>query len=119
MLCISMKAGEYFTVDGKTVIQFDRLNGDRARLMIQAPKEVPIVRGTVLEREGGKRPECVFVTPRRNVKQLPWNPDKKKALLEMRQALDRMGDSPDARFLRERLEYMFPSFAEKKEAEER
>ena len=53
MLCISMKAGEYFTVGSDTVVQYNHLYGDRVHLMIHAPKEVPIVRGTVLERSGG------------------------------------------------------------------
>ena len=32
MLCISMRAGDYFTVGGSTVVQFDRLTGDRVHL---------------------------------------------------------------------------------------
>ena len=41
MLCISMKPGEYFTVGGSTVIQLDRLTGDRVHLTVNAPREVP------------------------------------------------------------------------------
>ena len=62
MLCISIRPGEYFTVGGSTVIQFDRLSGDRAYLMIQAPRETAIVRGEVLERNGGQRPACITDT---------------------------------------------------------
>ena len=62
MLCITLKRGEYFTVGGDTVVQFDKLSGDRVHLTIQAPREVPILRGEVLERTGGRRPDCVYDT---------------------------------------------------------
>lgn len=108
MLCISMKAGEYFTVGSDTVIQFDRLNGERVRLTINAPKEIPILRGEVLERNGGKRPDCVLGTSPRYVRQLPWNHAKKQALADLRQTLEQMDDSPEVRTLREKLDYIFP-----------
>ena len=60
MLCISMKPGEYFTVGGSTVIQYDRLSGERVHLTVNAPREVPILRGEVLERNGSQRPRAVF-----------------------------------------------------------
>ena len=63
MLCITMKRGEYFTVGGDTVILFDQLSGERAHLTIHAPREVPIVRGEVLERQGGKPPRLPFKPP--------------------------------------------------------
>ena len=111
MLCISLKTGEYFTVDGKTVVQYDRLSGDRVHLMIHAPREIPIVRGTVLERDGGQRPDCVLDTSPRYVRQLPWNHVKKAALTELRETLDRMDDSPEVRLLREKLNTIFASFS--------
>ena len=48
MLCITMK------------IRLDRLSDERVHLAIQAPRELPILRGNVLEREGGERPGCVW-----------------------------------------------------------
>ena len=65
MLCITMKRGEYFTVGGDTVILFDQLSGERAHLTIHAPRSVPIVRGEVLERNGGQRPDCLSASPTR------------------------------------------------------
>lgn len=59
MLCISMKAGDYFTVGSDTVIQLERLDGERIHLAIHAPREIPILRGDVLERGGGQRPACL------------------------------------------------------------
>lgn len=108
MLCISMKPSEYFTVGKDTVVQLDRLSGDRVHLNISAPKEVPILRGDVLERKGGKRPDCVLDLSPRYVRQLPWNHAKKQALEEMREILAQMGDTPEARMLQKKLEVIFP-----------
>ena len=110
MLRISMKPGEYFTVGGSTVVQFDRLRGDRAHLIINAPREVPILRGAVLEREGGKRPDCVVDTPERFIRQLPWDHAKKAALQELKEALEQMGESPEVHTLREKLDRIFPAW---------
>jgi len=103
-----MRAGDYFTVGESTVVQFDRLTGDRVHLTINAPREVPILRGDVLERGGGKRPDCVMTTSPRYVKQIPWNPAKKRALQELRQTLDALDDSPETQAIRAKLDILFP-----------
>lgn len=108
MLCITLLPGEYFTVGNDAVIQFDRLSGERIHLIINAPREVPIVRGEVLERQGGQRPGCVRELSPRYVRQLPWNHAKKQALAELRQMVEAMGDSPEARAMREKLNCIFP-----------
>ena len=108
MLCITMKAGDYFTVGSDTVVQFDRMSGERVHLIINAPREVPILRGEVLERQGGKRPDCVRELSPRYVRQLPWDHAKKEALSELRRTLDGMGDGPDVQLLREKLDCIFP-----------
>lgn len=108
MLCISMRAGDYFTVGENTVVQFDRLTGDRVHLTINAPREVPVLRGDVLERSGGQRPGCVKDVSPRYVRQLPWDHRKKQALTELRAALDQL-DGDQARALREKLDVIFPN----------
>ena len=108
MLCISLMPGEYFTVDGSTVIQYDRLSGERMHLTIHAPREVTILRGEVLERNGGKRPDCVMPVSPRYVRQLPWDHAKKQALVELRQTLKGMEDTPETRTIREKLDTIFP-----------
>ncbi len=108
MLCITMTPGGYFTVGRDTVVQFDRLSGERVHLIVNAPREVPILRGEVLERQGGCRPACVQDVSPRYVHQLPWDHRKKQALAELRQTLDAMGPSPEARALREKLDLIFP-----------
>ena len=97
MLCISMKVGDYFTVGDDTVVQFDDLVGERARIMVTAPRE-----------RSSKRPGCVLEKSKRYVRQLPWDHAKKQALLEMREALSQMGDSPETQYLQKRLDYIFP-----------
>lgn len=108
MLCISMKPGDYFTVDNNTVVQFDRLTGERVHLTVHAPREIPILRGELLERKGGQRPDCVMEKSPRYIKPLSWNQAKKNALQEMRQMLEQMGDSPEVQVLQEKLNYIFP-----------
>lgn len=109
MLCITLLPGDYFTVGNDTVIQFDRLKGERVHLIVNAPREVPILRGEVLERQGSKRPDCVKDVSPHYVHQLPWDHAKKQALAELRQTLDGMGDSPEVQALREKLDVIFPS----------
>ena len=109
MLCITLLPGDYFTVGSDTVIQFDRLSGERIHLVINAPREVPVIRGEVLERQGGQRPACVKELSPRYVHQLPWDHAKKQSLAELRQTLDGMDDSLEARTLREKLDLIFPS----------
>ncbi|MCI8455339.1 MAG: carbon storage regulator [Lachnospiraceae bacterium] len=57
MLSLQMKSGEYLTIGDHVVVQVFKESGPQFRVSIQAPKEVSIVRGKVLEREGEKRPE--------------------------------------------------------------
>lgn len=108
MLCITLLPGDYFTVGNDTVVQYDRLSGERVHLTVHAPREVPILRGQVLERQGGKRPGCVMDVSPRCVKQLPWDHEKKLALAELRRTLDGMDDTPAVRTLREQLARIFP-----------
>lgn len=116
MLCITLTAGDYFTVGENTVVQLDRLSGERVHLIVNAPREVPILRGEVLERMGGQRPACVLEKSPRYVRQLPWNHAKKKALGDLRKTLDQMDDSPEVQTLRKKLDYIFPQPAEEPKA---
>ena len=53
MLCITMWKGDYFKIGENITVRFDHLNSERVHLSIDAPKEVPILRGKVLERLDG------------------------------------------------------------------
>ena len=63
MLKISLTQGEYLTIGGDIVVQLYRSEGGRSYLAIDAPREIPIVRGAVLEREGGRRPDRLAEVP--------------------------------------------------------
>ncbi len=118
MLCITMKRGEYFTVGGDTVILFDQLSGERAHLTIHAPREVPIVRGEVLERQGGKRPACLSnLPPRKKFRHKPacavlWNDGRERAvgaLEKLAGQLEAGGGAEEARLLREQIHQLTPA----------
>lgn len=110
MLCLNLNQGEYITIGDRVVVQVDRLSGERCKLVVNAPREIPVVRGEVLERSGGKRPDCVFDAPRWHTPEIPWNRSKAQALAAMRAVLARMdGDDEDVQTLRRQLEHMFPS----------
>ena len=52
MLCLNLSPGEYMTIGENVVVQLDRISGDRCKLVVEAPREIPILRGEVLERQG-------------------------------------------------------------------
>lgn len=117
MLCLNLSPGEYLTIGENIVVQIDRISGDGCKLMIQAPKEISVLRGEVLERNGGQRPSCVFDGPRWHRSEIPWNRSKAQALTAMRTLLARMdGRDSDVQALRRQFNHMFPP--EKAEKEE-
>ena len=59
MLKLSLLPEEYLTINGDIVIQLSRVAGGRAFLAIEADRTVPVIRGEVLERQGGQRPACL------------------------------------------------------------
>ena len=65
MLRLSLTPGEYIAIGGNIIVQLCRSEGGRAYLAIDAPRSVPIVRGAVLERQGGQRPAHLADPPRK------------------------------------------------------
>lgn len=65
MLKLSLTPGEYLTIGEDIVVQVYRSEGGRTYLAIDAPREVPIVRGAVRERQGGQRPKKLAQVPPR------------------------------------------------------
>lgn len=57
MLSLGRNPGEYLVIGENIVIQVVSMEGD-LRLSINAPKDVPIVRGEVYEKDHPK-PECL------------------------------------------------------------
>ena len=116
MLSLNLNQGEYLTIGQDVVLQVDRVSGDRCKLMIQAPREIPIVRGKVLERQGGERPDCVFDAPRWHRRELSWDRGKAQALSAMRRLLSQMdGESGEVQALRRQLDQIFPPEGEPRE----
>jgi len=114
MLSLTLLPGEYLTIGEDVVLQYDYTTGERCRLAINAPREVPILRGTVREKSGKKRPECVFEGSRHYRREIVWDRSKAQALAAMRKTLDQMnGQDEDVKALRRQLDHIFPS----KEAE--
>lgn len=55
MLTLRLKSGEYLTIGDDIAIQVFRQAGDSVEVAVKAPREIPVLRGGVLERSG-KRP---------------------------------------------------------------
>ena len=119
MLMLQLKTGEYITIGENVVIQVNEVSSGRCKLMIEAPRDIPIVRGELLERAGQERPECVFETRRRQrTDRLSWNRNKTQALKSMRRLLYKMDSSnPDVKTLRRQLDFLFPPAEDNPEAE--
>lgn len=57
MLCLQLKDGEYLTIGEDIAIQVFHGPGPQIRVAVKAPREMTILRGEVLERNGVKRPD--------------------------------------------------------------
>ena len=120
MLKLTLLPDEYVVVNDNIVVQLMRVAGGRADLAVEAPREVPIVRGAVLERQGGERPTCLGAPPKRKGKHyrdqvFRWNDDRERAVRVMKQVFDRLeqnGAIDEAKVLRVQLERIIPAFWE-------
>lgn len=109
MLSLTLNQGSYLTIGDNIIVQLGRISGDRCKLTVHAPREVPILRGEVLERDGGARPDCVIDAAYWRKTEIPWNRSKEQALIAMRKLLGQMDGRDDGvKALRRQLNYMFP-----------
>ena len=51
MLVLGRKPGEYVVIDNKIFVKVEKTEDGHLRLAIDAPKEIPIVRGEVYEKQ--------------------------------------------------------------------
>ncbi len=117
MLKLTMLPDDYLTINGNIVVQLSRVAGGRADVAIHAGREVPIVRGEVLERQGGKRPECLAAPAKKKARYrrdqvFRWNDDRERAVKAMRQVMDRLeqsGSADEAKLLRLQLDRIVPA----------
>ena len=120
MLKLTLLPDEYLTVNGDIVVQLLRVAGGRADVAVEAPREMPIVRGAVLERSGGQRPACLAPPPKKKPRYyrdqvFRWNDDRERAVRVMKQTLDRLeqkGSREEAEILRRQLDRIVPAFWE-------
>lgn len=120
MLKLTLLPEEYLTVNDNIVVQLMRVAGGRADIAIDAPRDLPIVRGAVLERNGGKRPECLAPPSGKKARYyrdqvFRWNDDRERAVRTMKQVFDKLeqaGAAEEARTLRTQLDRIIPTFWE-------
>ena len=109
MLVLQLRTGEYMTIGNDVVVRVNDVSGDRCKLMIKAPREIPVIRGELLERAGAERPEGIAEIPRRHQPGLSWNRTKTQALIAMRRLLGQMDGGDDrVKDLRRQLDFLFP-----------
>ena len=126
MLSLQMKSGDYVTIGENVVVQVFRDSGPQFRISIKAPKEIPIMRGAVLERAGQERPDGLHkrgpkkspseqIRSARKLEELAKRQDarqkeketRSRAMAEMDRVLSNMDqNSAEIRYLRFQLEQM-------------
>ena len=120
MLKLSLLPEEYLTIGESIVIQVTRVAGGQAYLAIGAPREMPVLRGEVLERNGGKRPDCLNPPSGKKSRHyrdrfFPWNDDRERAVRAMKQVIDQLeqkGAGQETAVLRTQLDRIIPAFWE-------
>ena len=58
MLSLQLKDGEYLTIGEDIVIQV--FTNSTVWVAVQAPRDMTVLRGEVLERNGEERPDCLY-----------------------------------------------------------
>ena len=126
MLSLQMKSGDYVTIGENVVVQVFRDSGPQFRISIKAPKEIPIMRGAVLERAGQERPDGLHkrgpkkspseqIRSARKLEELAKRQEarqkeketRSRAMAEMDRVLRNMDqNSAEIRYLRFQLEQM-------------
>ena len=120
MLKLTLLPEEYLTIDGRIVVQLRRVAGGRADLWVEAPREVGVLRGAVLERNGGQRPACLPPPSGRKARGyrdqiFRWNDDRERAVRAMKRTLDQLrekGAVQEAELLSRQLDHIIPAFWE-------
>lgn len=117
MLKLSMHIDDYFTIGGNIIVQLSKISGGRAVMSVDAAKEIPIVRGKVIERQGMPRPDCLTTPPSRRVAKhskdmlFHWNDERERAvqaIYSMCEKLKSEGSDNEADYLRKQIEHIVP-----------
>ena len=128
MLSLSMQPDEYLSINnGQILVHLIRVAGGRAHLRVVADRSIPVVRGSLLEREGADRPASLAPPPRRKPgcrrdRLYLWNDDRERAVRAMQQCIDRLeqkGERAEADLLRTQLNRLIPAVWEEEETPRR
>ena len=120
MLKLALIPNEYITINGDIIVQLSRVAGGRAYLTVEADRGIPIVRGTLLERQGEARPACLTPPPEKKARHhrdrvYRWNDDRERAVRAMKQAIDLLeqaGNESEVKTLRTQLDRLIPTYWE-------
>lgn len=120
MLKLTVLPEEYITINENIVIKVERVAGGKVNLAIHADKSIPVVRGSVLEREGAQRPDCLTPPTGKKVKTrrdqvILWNDDKTRAVKRILAAVERLeqqGPTEEVSIIRQQLVYLVPTVDE-------
>ena len=63
MLSLQLRTGDYMTIGDKVVVQLNHITGDRCKLMVEAPKDMTILRARSWNGLAGSGPSA-FLTAR-------------------------------------------------------
>lgn len=87
MLSLQLKSGDYITIGDDVVVQVFKGSGPEFQVSIKAPREIPIVRGKVLERGGVQRPDGLHDRgPKKSPSQQIQSARRMEKLAQMREA---------------------------------
>ena len=117
MLKLTVLPEEYITINENIVIKVERVAGGKVNLAIHADKSIPVVRGSVLEREGAQRPDCLTPPSGKKVKTrrdrvVLWNDDKTRAvrrILAAVESLEQQGAAEEVNIIRRQLAHLIPT----------
>lgn len=122
MLNLNLKEGEYVTIGDDIVVQTFPY-GSQTQVLIDAPREMTILRGKLHERSGDAKPGAVIEGYRKQspsdrrhaearrekiAKRQESRESAKAALSEINAMLDTLGATPESQWLRERMERIAP-----------
>ncbi len=57
MLTLRLKPGEYLTIGKDITVQVFRRKGDSIEVAVEAPREIPVLRGKLVERTDERPPK--------------------------------------------------------------
>lgn len=122
MLNLNLKEGEYLTIGDDIVVQTFPY-GSQTQVLIDAPREMTVLRGKLRERGGEGKPGAVIEGYRKQtpsdrrhaearqeklMKRRSSRESAQDALVEINAMLDALGATPESAWLRERMERIAP-----------